>query len=149
MTRLGYSPAASRSEQVRWLVSRCEPFLLVMLSVHYLVRTSVWPVSIPVLIAAIAGLALGLFGAVYPTNSRLGVLRATVAHAAADRDVARPVASPGRPGAVVLDPGDQLSPGVRSAPGISIRSRQRDRRRCRGNLGLRRHVGSLASSHRR
>ena len=79
MTRLGYSPAASRSEQVRWLVSRCEPFLLVMLSVHYLVRTSVWPVSIPVLIAAIAGLALGLFGAVYPTNSRLGVLRATVA----------------------------------------------------------------------
>ena len=79
MTRLGYSPAASRSEQVRWLVSRCEPFLLVMLSVHYLVRTSVWPVSIPVLIASIAGLALGLFGAVYPTNSRLGVLRATVA----------------------------------------------------------------------
>jgi diguanylate cyclase (GGDEF)-like protein/PAS domain S-box-containing protein len=79
MTRLGYSPAASRSEQVRWLVSRSEPFLLVMLSVHYLVRTSVWPVSIPVLIAAIAGLALGLFGAVYPTNSRLGVLRATVA----------------------------------------------------------------------
>ena len=40
MTRLGYSPDASRSEQVRWLVSRCEPLLLVMLSAHYLLRTS-------------------------------------------------------------------------------------------------------------
>ncbi|MBK5332721.1 MAG: GGDEF domain-containing protein [Ilumatobacteraceae bacterium] len=79
MTRLGYSPDASRSEQVRWLVSRCEPLLLVMLSVHYLLRTSVWPVSIPVLTAAVAGCALGLFSTVYPTNSRLGMLRATVA----------------------------------------------------------------------
>ena len=79
MTRLGYSPDASRSEQVRWLVSRCEPLLLVMLSVHYLLRTSVWPVSVPVVIAAIAGCALGLFGLVYSTNSRLGMLRATVA----------------------------------------------------------------------
>jgi diguanylate cyclase (GGDEF)-like protein/PAS domain S-box-containing protein len=79
MTRLGYSPDASRSEQVRWLVSRCEPLLLVMLSIHYLLRTPVWPVSVPVLIAAIAGCALGLFSLVYPTNFRLGMLRATVA----------------------------------------------------------------------
>ncbi len=79
MTRLGYNPDASRSEQVRWLVSRIEPLLLVMLSAHYLLRTSVWPVSIPVVVLAIAGLALGLFGAVYPTNSRLGLLRATAA----------------------------------------------------------------------
>ncbi|HEX3089948.1 MAG TPA: EAL domain-containing protein [Ilumatobacteraceae bacterium] len=35
--------------------------------------------SIPVVVLAIAGLALGLFGAVYPTNSRLGLLRATAA----------------------------------------------------------------------
>ena len=53
--------------------------MLVFLSVHYLLRTSVWPVSVPVLIAAVAGCALGLFGAVYPTNSRLGMLRATAA----------------------------------------------------------------------
>ena len=79
MTRLGYSPAASRSEQVRWLVSRCEPLLLVTLSIHYLLRTSVGPVSIPVVIAAIAGCALGLFGTVYPTSFRLGMARATVA----------------------------------------------------------------------
>ncbi|MEY2581753.1 MAG: hypothetical protein QOE09_1602 [Ilumatobacteraceae bacterium] len=81
MTRLGYRPQVSRSEQVRWLVSRCEPLLLVALSAHYLLRTSVWPVSIPVVIAAIVGCALGLFGAVYPTNSRMGLLRATVATA--------------------------------------------------------------------
>ena len=80
MARLGYSRDASRSEQVRWLVSRCEPFLLVMLSAHYLLRASVWrPVSLPVVILAIASCALGLFGAVYPTNPRLGLLRATAA----------------------------------------------------------------------
>ncbi len=79
MTRLGYSPDASRSEQVRWLVSRLEPVILVMLSAHYLLRTSVWSVSVPVLIAAIACCALGLFGVVYGTNSRLGMLRATAA----------------------------------------------------------------------
>jgi diguanylate cyclase (GGDEF)-like protein/PAS domain S-box-containing protein len=79
MTRLGYRSEVSRSEQVRWLVSRCEPLLLVTLSAHYLLRTRVWPVSIPVLIAAVIGCALGLFGAVYPTNSRLGILRATFA----------------------------------------------------------------------
>ncbi len=81
MTRLGYRSEVSRSEQVRWLVSRCEPLLLVTLSTHYLLRTSVWPVSVPVLIAAIGGLALGLFGTVYPTNSRMGILRASVATA--------------------------------------------------------------------
>ncbi len=81
MTRLGYKSDASRSEQVRWLVSRCEPILLVTLSAHYLLRTRVWPVSVPVLIAAIAGCALGLFGVVYGTNSRLGMVRATVATA--------------------------------------------------------------------
>jgi diguanylate cyclase (GGDEF)-like protein/PAS domain S-box-containing protein len=81
MTRLGFKPEASRSEQVRWLVSRCEPLLLVTLSIHYLLRTSVWPVSIPVLIAAIAGCAFGLFGTVYPTSSRLGLARATAATA--------------------------------------------------------------------
>ena len=79
MTRLGYSRDASRSEQVRWLVSRLEPVILVMLSAHYLLRTSVWSVSIPVVIAAIACCALGLFGVVYGTNSRLGMLRATAA----------------------------------------------------------------------
>ena len=81
MTRLGYSPDASRSEQVRWLVSRCEPLLLVILSAHYLLRTQVWPVSVPVVILAIACCGLGLFGAVYSTNSRLGLLRATAATA--------------------------------------------------------------------
>jgi diguanylate cyclase (GGDEF)-like protein/PAS domain S-box-containing protein len=81
LERLGYSPGASRSEQVRWLVSRCEPILLVVLSAHYLLRTSVWPVSIPVVILAVASCALGLFGAVYGTNSRLGMLRATAATA--------------------------------------------------------------------
>ncbi|HEY0518809.1 MAG TPA: hypothetical protein VGC84_04885, partial [Ilumatobacteraceae bacterium] len=79
MGRLGFSRDASRSEQVRWLVSRCEPLVLVALSAHYLLRTSVWPVSIPVVVLAIAGFALGLFGAVFPTSSRLGLLRATAA----------------------------------------------------------------------
>jgi hypothetical protein len=36
-------------------------------------------VSIPVVVLSVAGLALGLFGAVYSTNSRLGMLRATAA----------------------------------------------------------------------
>ncbi len=81
MTRLGYSPDASRSEQVRWLVSRCEPLLLVMLSAHYLLSTSVWSVRPTVVVLAIASCALGLFGAVYATNSRLGLLRATAATA--------------------------------------------------------------------
>jgi diguanylate cyclase (GGDEF)-like protein/PAS domain S-box-containing protein len=79
MARLGYSSDASRSEHVRWLVSRCEPLLLVTLSAHYLLRTSVWPVSIPVVVVAVACCALGLFGAVYPTNSRLGLMRASAA----------------------------------------------------------------------
>ncbi len=79
MTRLGYSPDASRSEQVRWLVSRLEPVILVMLSAHYLLRSRIWSVSVPVVIAAIACCALGLFGVVYGTNSRLGMLRATTA----------------------------------------------------------------------
>ncbi len=79
LARLGYLADASRSEKVRWLVSRCEPLVLVALSIHYLLRTSVWPVSIPVLIAAIAGCALGLFGLMLGTTPRLGLLRATVA----------------------------------------------------------------------
>ncbi len=79
MTRLGYTPDASRSEQARWLLSRLEPVLLVTLSAHYLLRASVWPVSVPVVIAAIAGCAFGLFGMVYGTNSRLGLLRAAFA----------------------------------------------------------------------
>ena len=79
MTRLGYSPDASRSEQVRWLVSRCEPLLLVMLSAHYLLGTSVWwPASAPLVVLSIVSCALGLFGTVYATNSRLGMLRATL-----------------------------------------------------------------------
>ncbi len=82
MTRLGYVPEASRSEKVRWLVARCEPLLLVALCAHYLLRTYVWrPVSIPVLIAAVAGLALGLFGLVHATSTKLGLVRATVATA--------------------------------------------------------------------
>jgi hypothetical protein len=79
MARLGYVPDASRSEQVRWMVSRCEPLLLVILSAHYLVRTSVWPISIPVLTASIIGCALGLFGLAYDPHSRLGLMRATFA----------------------------------------------------------------------
>ena len=78
MTRLGYMPDASRSEQVRWMVSRCEPLLLVSVSVHYLLRTSVWTDSTPVVIAAIVGCALGLFGLVYDPRSRLGLVRAIV-----------------------------------------------------------------------
>lgn len=77
--RLGSSADSSRSEKVRWLVSRCEPLLLVALSAHYLLRTSVWPVSIPVAVAAVAGLAFGLFGLVHRTSTRLGILRATLA----------------------------------------------------------------------
>ena len=79
MTRLAYPADASRSEKLRWLASRFEPLVLVILCVHYLLRTSVWPVSIPVLLGATAGCALGLFSLVYGTNLRLGLLRATVA----------------------------------------------------------------------
>ncbi|MEP7112291.1 MAG: EAL domain-containing protein [Ilumatobacteraceae bacterium] len=81
MPQLGFGPGASRSEQVRWLVSSFEPFVLVMLSAHYLLRAPVWPVSIPVFALAIASLALGLFGAFHGTSSRLGMLRASVATA--------------------------------------------------------------------
>ena len=79
MSRLGHTSDASRSERVRWLVSRIEPLLLVILSAHYLLRTSVWPVSIPVVVLAVASMALGLFGTVCGTSSRLGLLRATAA----------------------------------------------------------------------
>ncbi|MEY2446275.1 MAG: hypothetical protein QOE00_2855, partial [Ilumatobacteraceae bacterium] len=78
-TRLTYSADASRSEKLRWLVARCEPLLLVVLCVHYLLRTSVWPVSLPVLIAAVAGCALGLVGLAYNATARLGLIRATIA----------------------------------------------------------------------
>jgi diguanylate cyclase (GGDEF)-like protein/PAS domain S-box-containing protein len=79
MTRLGYISDASRSEQVRWLVSRIEPLLLVTLSAHYLLRTPVGPVAPAVVVLAVAGLALGLLGTVYTTSLRLGLLRATAA----------------------------------------------------------------------
>ncbi|HSB85299.1 MAG TPA: EAL domain-containing protein [Ilumatobacteraceae bacterium] len=69
----------TRSEKVRWLVARCEPMLLVVLSAHYLLRTSVWPVSIPVLIWAIIGCAFGLFSLVYDFDPRFGLVRATLA----------------------------------------------------------------------
>jgi diguanylate cyclase (GGDEF)-like protein/PAS domain S-box-containing protein len=81
MARLGYSADGSRSEKVRWLVSRCEPIVLVTLSAHYLLRTSGRPVSITVVIAAIAGCALGLFGLLYRTTARRGLLRAAAATA--------------------------------------------------------------------
>ncbi|MEO7371290.1 MAG: PAS domain S-box protein, partial [Ilumatobacteraceae bacterium] len=81
MERLGYTPEASRAEQVRWLMSRCEPLLLVFLSADYLLRMQEWETNTPVVIAAIACFALGLFGTVYPTNSRLGLLRAAAATA--------------------------------------------------------------------
>ncbi len=81
MTRLTYPADASRSEKLRWLVSRCEPLLLIVLCAHYLLRTSVWPVSVPVVIGAVLGCALGLFGLVYGTSIRLGLVRATVATA--------------------------------------------------------------------
>ncbi len=93
MTRLGYTPDASRSEQVRWLVSRCEPLLLVMLSAHYLLRTSV-----------VAGVDPGRGpGGCRPRSRtfRSGLQHQTAArdapgdagHRAADRHVARPLAT--------------------------------------------------------
>ncbi|MGZ4723934.1 MAG: hypothetical protein ACXV8L_06925, partial [Ilumatobacteraceae bacterium] len=81
MNRLTYSADASRAEKLRWLVSRCEPLLLVFLCAHYLLRTSVWPTSFPVLLAAIAGCTFGLFSLIYGTGLRVGLVRATVATA--------------------------------------------------------------------
>jgi len=70
---------APRPAALRWLVSRCEPLLLVALSAHYLVRTSVWPASIPVVMAAIVGGAFALLSVVHDTSWRVGMLRATFA----------------------------------------------------------------------
>jgi diguanylate cyclase (GGDEF)-like protein/PAS domain S-box-containing protein len=81
LTRLGYSAGVSRSEQVRWLVSRCEPFLLIGLATQYLLRTTVWSVSTPVVIASIAACALGLCGFFDGGNTRLALLRAAAASA--------------------------------------------------------------------
>jgi diguanylate cyclase (GGDEF)-like protein/PAS domain S-box-containing protein len=81
IARLGYSTDASRSEKVRWLVARCEPLLLIALSMHYLLRASVWTVSTPVLVVAVAACAFGLFGLIDGPNMRLGLIRAAVATA--------------------------------------------------------------------
>ena len=143
-TRLGYSADASRSEQVRWLVSRCEPLVLVFLSAHYLLRTSVWPVSIPLLIAAVAGFALGLFGAVYPTNSRLGMLRATAATLLL---IAISMALSNHLVDFVpwySDPRHHLSAGVRPSPRVPVPGDQRDRGRLGRDIGVRRHIGPSA-----
>ena len=80
LRKLGYKPDASRSEQVRWLVWRCEPLLLVVLAIHYLLRApqqqspDLWLV-----IVAIVCLGLGLFGIIQASTVRLGWLRASLA----------------------------------------------------------------------
>ncbi len=81
LARLGYVDSASRSESVRWIVSRCEPFLLIGLAAQYLLRTQVWPVSVPVVVAAVAACAFGLFGLFDGGNTRLALIRAAAASA--------------------------------------------------------------------
>jgi diguanylate cyclase (GGDEF)-like protein/PAS domain S-box-containing protein len=79
MNRLNYPADASRSEKLRWLVSRCEPLLLVTLCVHFLLRAPEWQVPVPVVIGAVVGCALGLFSLIYGTGEWLGLVRATAA----------------------------------------------------------------------
>ncbi|MGB8860046.1 MAG: EAL domain-containing protein [Ilumatobacteraceae bacterium] len=81
--RPGLAGCTTRSEKVRWIVSRFEPLLLVAVSLYYILGVLLWSLSlsVAVLVAAIFGVVLGLHGVIAGVDHRLGRVRGLVATA--------------------------------------------------------------------